>query len=104
MDLSEFEEFRKAISVPLLANMTEFGKSTLYTYDQLADVGFNIVIYPVTLLRLALFATEQGLSTIRQTGSQQGLLDQMQTRKALYELTDYERYSKLDQTVFNFKL
>jgi methylisocitrate lyase len=103
-DLKEFEQFRKAISVPLLANMTEFGKSRLLTAKELESVGFNMVIYPVTTLRLAMRAVENGLREILEKGTQEGLLDKMQHRKELYDLTNYEKYNELDQNIFNFKL
>jgi methylisocitrate lyase len=101
---NEFEKFRKAIKVPLLANMTEFGKSKLLTAKQLSGLGINIVIYPVTTLRLAMKAVEDGLATIKNEGSQESLLKQMQTRAELYELLRYEDYAKFDKDVFNFKL
>mgnify|MGYP000331857725 CR=1 FL=1 len=100
----EFEAFRKAISVPLLANMTEFGKGKIYSQKELRDLGYNIVIYPVTTLRLAMKAIERGLTHIMQNGSQEGILDDMQHRKELYELTHYEEYSTFDQSIYNFKL
>lgn len=100
----EFETFRKAVKAPLLANMTEFGKSQLLTIKQLENLGYNIVIWPVTTLRLAMKAQEEGLKHILATGNQEGILDKMQHRKELYELTDYERYNQLDQNIFNFKL
>lgn len=103
-DESEFEKFRKAIHVPLLANMTEFGKSKLLTASQLSSLGFNIVIYPVTTLRLAMKAIENGLATIKNEGTQASLLDRMQTRAELYELLRYEEYAQFDKDVFNFKL
>ena len=103
-DEAEFEQFRKAIKVPLLANMTEFGKSKLLTAKQLSDLGINIVIYPVTTLRLAMKAIEHGLATIGTEGSQATLLGEMQTRAELYELLRYEQYAKLDKDIFNFKL
>ena len=103
-DEGEFEEFRKAIGVPLLANMTEFGKSKLLTAKQLSDLGFNIVIYPVTTLRLAMKAVEDGLATIKSEGTQESLLKQMQTRAELYELIRYKDYEQFDKDVFNFKL
>lgn len=103
-DLKEFEKFRKAVKAPLLANMTEFGKSKLLTTKELESVGFNIVIYPVTTLRLAMKAVEEGLSEIKKLGTQEGLINKMQTRKELYELTRYEDYNKFDQDIFNFKL
>jgi len=103
-DESEFEKFRKVIKVPLLANMTEFGKSKLLTAKQLSNLGFNIVIYPVTTLRLAMRAIEDGLATIKSDGTQESLLKKMQTRAELYELLRYEDYAKFDKDVFNFKL
>lgn len=103
-DLSEFEAIRKAVDVPILANMTEFGKSELFCAKQLGDVGINMVIYPVTLLRIAMGAVETALDTIRATGTQQPFVDQMQTRSRLYELLDYEAYNQFDTGVFNFQL
>lgn len=103
-DEKEFEKFRQQIKVPLLANMTEFGKGRLYSKKELENLGYNLVIYPVTTLRLALGATEKGLDIIRETGSQEKALDLMQTRKALYELTGYEDYNQFDQNIFNFKV
>lgn len=98
----EFETFRKAVNVPLLANMTEFGKGELYTYDQLSNLGYNIVIYPVTTFRLAMGATINGLKDIKAKGTQAGLLDKMQTRKDLYALTRYDEYNSFDASIFNF--
>lgn len=103
-DEKEFEIFRKAVSVPLLANMTEFGKSKLLDVKTLESLGFNMVIYPVTTLRLAMKAVEVGLSQILKDGSQNNILDQMQHRKELYDLTQYERYNDFDQNIFNFKV
>lgn len=103
-DEKEFEAFRKAINVPLLANMTEFGKSKLLNQKQLSDLGFNIVIYPVSTLRLAMKAVDVGLSRIQLDGTQDNIIGDMQTRKELYELTRYEEYNEFDQSIFNFKL
>ena len=103
-DLAEFEAVRKAIDVPILANMTEFGKSELFTSAQLANVGVNIVIYPVSLLRLAMGAAERGLDTIVSEGSLQSAVPHMQTRARLYELLDYEAYNTFDTSVFNFQV
>jgi len=100
----EFAAVRAAVDVPLLANMTEFGKGELLTARQLEDIGINIVIYPVTLLRLAMGAAMTGLDTIRAEGTQAGLLGKMQTRAELYELLDYEAYGQFDTNVFNFTL
>lgn len=103
-DAGEFEKFRQAIQVPLLANMTEFGKSKLLTAQQLSDLGINLVIYPVTTLRLAMKAIDSGLATIKNDGGQASLVGGMQTRAELYDLLRYEEYAKFDQEIFNFKL
>lgn len=103
-DESEFEEFRKAIKVPLLANMTEFGKSKILDYKTLSNLGYNLVIYPVTTVRLAMKAVEDGLTHIMKEGSQEKILDKMQHRKRLYEVLHYEDYNQFDQSIFNFKL
>jgi methylisocitrate lyase len=103
-DSSEFESFRKAVKVPLLANMTEFGKTRLLTAAELQDLGVNMVIYPVTTLRLAMKAAEEGLAAIRAGGTQEPVIDRMQTRAELYELLRYEQYARFDQQVFNFKI
>jgi len=104
VDLAEFEAVRAAVDVPILANMTEFGKSELFTNQQLADVGVNIVIYPVSLLRLAMGAAERGLDTILAEGSLAARVPEMQTRARLYELLDYESYGTFDAGVFTFTL
>lgn len=103
-DEKEFAAFRDAINVPLLANMTEFGKSPLLSTEQLANLGYNVVIYPVTTLRLAMQAIENGLQTLANDGTQQAIVEDMQTRKQLYELLGYADYAKIDQDLFNFKL
>ncbi len=100
----EFEQFRAAVDIPLLANMTEFGKSALLTVRQLSDIGYNMVIYPVTTLRLAMHAVELGLREIAQTGTQSGLLDRMQHRSRLYELLRYADYNEFDSDIYNFAL
>ncbi|GAB7146236.1 methylisocitrate lyase [Mycobacterium riyadhense] len=94
-EIADFEKFRAAIDVPLLANMTEFGKSPLLTARRLGDIGYNAVIYPVTTLRLAMFAVEQGLREIDSAGTQLSLLDRMQQRSRLYELLRYSDYQDL---------
>ena len=103
-DLTEFEAIRAAVDVPILANMTEFGKSELFTNQQLASVGINLVIYPVSLLRLAMGAAERGLDTIKREGSLTSEVPNMQTRGRLYQLLDYEAYNAFDTSVFNFTL
>ena len=101
-DEKDFAAFRKAIKVPLLANMTEFGKSRLLTAKELENLGMNIVIYPVTPFRLAMGAVEAGYKELFDKGTQEGVVGQMQTRKRLYEILKYEDYSAFDQEVFNF--
>ncbi|MCV7252843.1 methylisocitrate lyase [Mycobacterium hackensackense] len=101
---ADFEQFRAAVATPLLANMTEFGKSPLLTASQLAEIGYNAVIYPVTTLRLAMHAVETGLREIESTGTQSGLLDRMQHRGRLYELLRYADYNQFDSDIFNFSL
>jgi methylisocitrate lyase len=102
--LAEFAAMRAALDVPILANMTEFGKSELFTARQLADVGVTIVIYPVTLLRSAMGAAERTLDTIRADGTQAAAVPTMQTRSRLYELLDYEGYTTFDSSVYDFTL
>jgi methylisocitrate lyase len=101
-DLAEFEAIRAAVDVPILANMTEFGKSELFTNDELEGVGVNIVIYPVSLLRTAMGAAERALDELVAEGSLKGQVAGMQTRARLYELLDYEAYNTFDTSVFNF--
>ena len=101
---ADFAKFRASVDIPLLANMTEFGKSQLIPARTLEDIGYNAVIYPVTTLRLAMGAIERGLREIHATGTQEGQLDRMQTRSRLYELLEYERYNEFDSGVFNFTL
>ena len=103
-DLAEFEAIRTAVDVPILANMTEFGKSELFTTQQLAGVGINIVIFPVSLLRIAMGAAERGLETIAREGSLNSEVAGMQTRARLYELLDYESYNTFDTSVYNFQV
>lgn len=103
-DLSEFAAIRAAVDIPVLANMTEFGKSELFTKQQLANVGINIVIYPVSFLRLAMGAAMRGLDALLETGTLQSVVPEMQTRAELYDLLDYEAYNQFDSSIFNFSL
>ena len=103
-DLSEFEAMRAAVDVPILANMTEFGKSQLFTADQLQDAGVNMIIYPVTLMRAALGAMERVLDTLRTDGTQEAAVPEMLTRARLYELVDYNGYNQFDSGVFDFEV
>ena len=102
-DEKEFELIRKNLKVNLLANMTEFGKSKLLSANELENLGYNIVIYPVTTQRLAIKSVEDGLRTIMNDGHQNNIIDKMQTRKRLYELVDYEKYNTPDKKITDFK-
>ncbi|MFD4276715.1 methylisocitrate lyase [Streptomyces cyaneofuscatus] len=103
-DEAEFEAFRAAVDVPLLANMTEFGKGPLLDVATLENLGYNIALYPVTLFRLAMGAVEDGLAALAADGTQQALLPRMQTRSRLYEVLGYEEYGAFDSAVFDFTL
>jgi methylisocitrate lyase len=98
----EFEAVRTALDIPILANMTEFGKSRLLNIRELENLGINVVIYPVTTLRLAMGEVDRGLDAILKDGDQNGILDRMQHRKDLYELLRYKDYNMFDQNLFNF--
>ena len=102
-DEKEFESIRKNSKVFLLANMTEFGKSKLLSTKELKDLGYNIVIYPVTTQRLAMKSVEDGLRSIFKDGHQNNIIDKMQTRKRLYELVEYEKYNTPSKKITDFK-
>ena len=102
-DEKEFEKVRRNSKVYLLANMTEFGKSKLLTTKELENLGYNIVIYPVTTQRLAMRSVEDGLRSIFKDGHQNNIIDRMQTRKRLYELVEYEKYNTPDKKITDFK-
>ncbi|MBE1875119.1 methylisocitrate lyase [Myceligenerans pegani] len=102
-DLSEFEAVASAVDVPVLANMTEFGKSELFTVKQLEDAGARLVIYPVTLLRMAMGAAERTLDTLNAEGTQHAVVGDMQTRARLYELIDYAGYNHFDSAIFTYE-
>ena len=102
-DEKEFEQIRKNSKAYLLANMTEFGKSKILSASQLENLGYDIVIYPVTTQRLAMKNVEDGLKVIFKDGHQNNIIDRMQTRKRLYELVEYEKYNTLDKKITDFK-
>ncbi len=101
-DEKEFEKVRKISKGYLLANMTEFGKSKLLNKSQLENLGYNLVIYPVTTQRLAMQNVELGLKSIFKDGHQNNIIDKMQTRKRLYELVEYEKYNTPDKKITDF--
>lgn len=100
-DRDEFERFVRAVPAPLVANMTEFGKSPLLTVEELGQMGFAAVLFPVTLLRVAMKAVGQALETIARDGTQQSLLPAMQTRQELYDLLGYTTYEAADRAYFS---
>lgn len=97
---AEFERFAREIQSPLIANMTEFGKSPLLTAGQLTEMGFKAVLFPVTMLRVAMKAVEIALGKLAAEGTQQGFVDAMQTRAELYDLLGYTGFETRDQTYF----
>ena len=89
-NIDEFRQFREALDLPLIANMTEFGQSELISFSVFKQLGYNIVLYPVTLWRLALKAVQSGLEEIKVAGHQKDLINKMFTRKQLYKLLNYD--------------
>ncbi len=100
-DRDEFRRFAEQVQVPLVANMTEFGKSPLMTLDELSELGYAAALFPVTLLRAAMHAAEEALTAIRRDGTQISLLDRMQTRQRLYDLLGYTDYEARDRAYFS---
>jgi methylisocitrate lyase len=86
----EFRDFAKEIDLPLLANMTEFGNSPLLTFEQLADFGYRMVIFPQSAFRVSMKASEKFFAALKKTGTQSDWIDKMQTRQELYDLLDYD--------------
>src|SRR2546430_1266161 len=86
----EFRDFAKEIKAPLMANMTEFGQSPLLSFEQLADFGYRMVIFPQSAFRISMKATEKFFAALKKAGKQSDWLDQMQTRQELYDLLDYD--------------
>ena len=101
--IKEFEKFRSQISVPLMANMTEFGKTDIISYKIFKSMAYNVIIYPVSTWRLALKAVDEGLNLLFED-RQKELLSQMQTRQELYNLLKYKDYDRFDKEVFNFSI
>jgi methylisocitrate lyase len=96
----EFARFVDEIEAPLIANMTEFGKSPLLTVQELAELGYSAALYPVTLFRVAMKAMEAAAALLAVEGTQRDLLDVMQTREELYELLDYQGFEERDRAHF----
>lgn len=97
--VEDFEYVREKIDIPILANMTEFGKTEYISLDRFSDIGIDMVIFPVTSLRAASYNVEQTYKTIRETGSQKAVLDKLQTRKELYEIIKLDEYEEMDSKI-----
>ncbi len=93
----EFLEFARKMTVPLLANMTEFGKSPLLSAEALSEMGYRIILFPMTLFRAAAKAMEATLAELKKEGTSRGVLGRMQTRQALYDVVRYADFERLDQ-------
>jgi len=100
---TEFRDFAGAVKTVLMANMTEFGVSPLLRFEKLRDMGYGMVIFPMTAFRVMMKACENLYKHLMKNGSQVELLDQMQTRKELYELLEYEKYAEVDSKVSSFQ-
>jgi methylisocitrate lyase len=86
----EFRDFAKEIDLPLLANMTEFGKSPLISFKELSELGYRMVIFPQSAFRVSMKASEEFLRALKKTGTQSDWLEKMQTRDELYDLLEYD--------------
>ncbi|MDT7891477.1 MAG: methylisocitrate lyase [Thermoproteota archaeon] len=95
----EFKMFSKEIKAPLVANMTEFGKTPYLTLDEFREAGYDIVLFPVTLLRASLYAMKEVLKEIKEKGTQKFFVEKMMSRKEFYELINYQQYIELDKKV-----
>jgi methylisocitrate lyase len=94
---AEFREVRRKLSLPLMANMTEFGRTPYMTAEDYEDLGYNIVIFPVTAFRAMMKAVQETFRTLKRDGTQKGILGSLMTRKEFYDLIDYYRYEEADE-------
>lgn len=92
--LSDYQFFSSKLTIPILANITEFGKTPLFEYNELKEAGVGAVLYPLSIFRIINHAALEGYQTILKTGTQKGLVPKMQTREELYELIDYYQQEK----------
>ena len=95
----EFSAFAKQVPAPLMANMTEFGKTPYLTVKEFEAMGYRIVIFPMTALRAMMKAAEETLLKLKQSGTQKDLLSRMQTRQELYDLMDYKDYERIEKEI-----
>jgi methylisocitrate lyase len=93
--LDDFRQFTAAVKAPVLANITEFGKTPLLTTAELASAGVRLALYPLSAFRAMSRAAEEVYAAIRRDGTQRSVVDQMQTREELYEVLDYHRYEQI---------
>ena len=93
----EFEEFRRRVRVPLMANMTEFGKTPYISAAEFEEMGYNIVIFPVTAFRAMMKSAKAVFATLKAEGTQKGVLDSLMTRNEFYDLIDYYRFEEADE-------
>jgi methylisocitrate lyase len=98
----EFAIFAERIDAPLVANMTEFGKTPYLSVEEFAVLGYRLVLFPMTAFRVAMRAVEEALAALADTGTQLGFVDRMQTRAELYELVRYAEYAKLDEDIAGY--
>lgn len=96
--VEEYRQFTSAIDVPVLANLTEFGKTPLFTKEEMAEAGVRLALYPLSAFRAMSAAAENVYQTLRKDGTQKAIIDTMQTRSALYDVLGYHEYEqKLDK-------
>lgn len=100
-DLKEFEKFAKEVKAPLLANMTEFGQSALFDAKTLGDLGYRLILFPLTAFRAAMRAAEETLNDVFINGTQKASVPKMQTRLELYDLLGYTGYETRDREYFS---
>ena len=98
--LDDYKKFTAAVRVPVLANLTEFGKTPLFTLEQMRDAGVRLVLYPLTAFRMMSAAALKAYETLRREGTQKSLLDQMQTREQMYDVLGYHEYEKKLDALF----
>ena len=98
--LDEYRQFTSQIDVPVLANLTEFGKTPMFTTDELAEAGIRMALYPLSAFRAASMAAENVYQSLRKDGTQKNVIDTMQTRDALYEVLGYHEYEDRLDSLF----
>jgi methylisocitrate lyase len=99
--LDEYKKFTTAVRVPVLANLTEFGKTPLFSLNEMRDAGVRLVLYPLTAFRMMSAAAERAYTTLRRDGTQKSLISEMQTREQLYERLGYHQYERKLDELFN---